>query len=157
MFKSEREAAAWLSGIIDGEGSVSMRPVRGSRSFVREIRVTNTDEKLLAGVTAALDLLGVAWIRYDRSERERLGTKPIFDIVVSRKANLERLAATLTLRSAKADQLDHMLGSWIRPGVPPEGELRAMVATEGDAAIARRFGVTPGAVWSWRRKYGIVR
>ncbi len=157
FFRTERDAAMWLSGIIDGEGSISKRKVKNSRGFVREVRITNTDELLLSRVTEALDLLDVPWTRYDRSERERLGSKPIFDIVVSRKTTLELLASKLSLGGEKAAQLDAMLASYIRPGVPPEDELRTMVAASSDVEIAARFNVTPGAVWSWRKKYGITR
>lgn len=159
MFKSKALAAEYLSGIIDGEGSISSRRVKKSTSgAVREVRITNTDPELLDAVREGLDMLGVVHATYDRSERERLGSKPIFDIVVSRKANLELLASQITLRSYKARQLREMLGAYVRPGVPPEAQLRIWVeAGQSDKTIAKHKGVTPGAVWAWRKKYGIER
>lgn len=158
MFRSKGQAAAWLAGIIDGEGSVAMRSVKGTQGFAREVRITNTSERLLDAVREALDLLGVPHTTYDRSERERLGSKPIFDLVVSRKENLELLLRVLPLRSEKADQLKASVESYIRPGKPPREELLALVeAGLSDKQIAEKYGVTPGAPWYWRKSYGIVR
>jgi hypothetical protein len=160
VFKSKAEAAGYLAGLIDGEGTVSARKTRSQtgEGFVRDVRITNTDPALLDAARAALDLLGVEHYTHDRSERECLGTKPIFEIIISRKANLESLASQITLRSVKAERLRALLDSYVRPGVPPEAELRSWVeAGESDALIAKRFNVTPGAVWGWRKKYGVVR
>lgn len=158
LFKTKTEAAAWLAGIIDGEGHIGFRKAtsRSPRGMVREVRITNTDRSLLIAVHEALDLLGVERAEYDRSERERLGSKPIFDIVITRKANLELLASQITLRSAKAVQLQAMLGSYIRGHKPSRDVLAGLVA-EGltDAKIGERYGVTSGAVWFWRKGYGL--
>jgi hypothetical protein len=159
VFRGKAVAAAWLSGIIDGEGHVSGRSIHSAdrpRGRIREVRITNTDRMILAAVEEALTLLGVEFAVYDRSDRARLGNKPIFDIVISRKENLERLAAALTLRSAKAERLNEILGSYIRAKRPQQAEFEALVASGlTDTAIARRYDVTPGAVWHWRRAYGL--
>lgn len=155
MFKSTGEASAWLAGIIDGEGSVQDQKQKG-RSHVRSVRIVNTDERLLASVEDALARLGVSFKRYDRSERARLGRKPIFDIVVSGRPNL-LLLADLPFQSAKGDKLRHALNSYVRLRCPARDELVALVAAKSDAAIAASFGVTAGAVWAWRQKLGIAR
>ena len=157
MFRSKTEAAAWLSGIIDGEGHVSRRKAsHGARGLVREVRITNTDMAILDAARAALDLLGVEHVTYDRSDRERLGSKPIFDIVISRKANLEHLASQITLHSMKGAQMEEMIGSYLRGNRPSKEDLDALVATGmSDRRIGEKFGVTAGAVWFWRRDYAL--
>lgn len=155
MFKSKAEARGWLAGIIDGEGSVQEQRVVG-RSHVRTVRIVNTDLSLLAAVEEALELLGITFKRYDRSERARLGKKPIFDIVIGGRPNLLRVAA-LPLQSEKKTKLEHAVGSYVRLRCPEPDVLRQLVAKESDSAIARRFGVTAGAVWFWRQKHAIAR
>jgi hypothetical protein len=159
VFASAEHAAEYLSGIIDGEGNISQRKVYRDgcvSGYVREVRITNTDEALLAAAQAALDLLGVAWVLRDRSERERLGTKPIFDIIVSRRENLERLAQALTLRSVKGERLARMLASYTGYGQRPQREEFERVLREsGQRGAAEHFGVSQGTIYNWRKHFGI--
>lgn len=158
MFKNQDQAVGWLAGIIDGEGSVSMRPNRniGSQSFTREVRITNTDVGMLVAAEHVLRDLGVDFKRYDRSDRERLGNKPIYDISITGKENLDKLHEVLPLMTTKKHVLHQAVTSYVRKNRPPQDELEQHVAAGlSDAQIAERYGVTAGAVWFWRKHYGI--
>lgn len=159
MFPSNEAAAWYLAGLFDGEGHISKRAIKGkARGFTRDARITNTDPDLLDAAEAALTRLGIAFTRHDRSERDRLGTKPIFDIIVSHKDNLDLLLDLIPMQTSKLESLKESVGSYVRKNRPPEEDLRKLV--EGgwsDAVIGETYGVTGGAVWFWRRHYGIER
>jgi intein/homing endonuclease len=155
VFRNRSEARGWLAGVIDSEGSVSMRPLKG-RGFVRDVRVTNTDGALLDRVAEVLDSMGVSYTVYDRSDRARLGSKPISDLVVTGKSNLEKLLV-LSLVTEKGDKLREALDSYIRLRKPPMAELAEMMTTMSDREIGVRYGVTKGAVQQWRVGYGLKR
>lgn len=164
MFPDEDAARWWLAGIIDGEGSVGQRKHKGKKQgFTREVRITNTDESIIAASKAALDLLGVTYKLYERRDRaERanvFGTKPLFDIVISNKEGMDVILDRVPLRCEyKAEKLKTAVGSYVRKNRPPQHELEAHIAAGlSDAKIAAVYGVTAGAVWFWRKHYGIER
>lgn len=154
MFQTKEQARFYLAGVIDGEGHISQRKHKSKEhGYTREVRITNTDEGLLSASRAALDMLGVKHRTYDRSERARLGTKPIFDIVVWGKENLELLVEHVPLQTEKGDKLKAVVGSYMRKNRPPDETLRTLFLTDmTDKKIAERYGVTPGAVWFWRKR-----
>ena len=164
MFESTDEARGYLAGIIDGEGSVTMRPQtkRGMHSFTRDLRITNTESSIIEAAKAALDLLGIEYKVYTRTDRagrsDVFGTKPLHDIVVMKKESLDRIRNVVNLRcDYKRDQLAAMAGTYKRKNRPPQAELETHLAAGlSDAKIAAIYGVTPGAVWFWRQRYGLA-
>jgi hypothetical protein len=108
MFRSKREAAAWLGGIIDGEGSI------WQSGGGREVQIVNTDEALLAGVYEACDQLDYPYRVYERSDRRRFGQKRIWEVHIGQREVLERLASEVVLRGEKAAKLQAMVKSYPR-------------------------------------------
>lgn len=158
MFKDDVAAYSWLAGIIDAEGHVSQRPVKGSNGFQRSVEIVNTDGDILGAVREAYDRFGIKYAQYDRSNRKRLGSKPIFSIVVTGKENLERLLEVLPDFCLKKERLREIVGSYVRKNRPSAVVLQGLVdAGHSDSDIGTVYGVTPAAVWHWRKHYGIER
>ncbi len=136
-FRDPQHAADWLSGIVDGEGSVYAGPGRRRRL----VKVVNTDLALIEATEAALDLLGVAH-RRNVARYANGRWKPLYSVAVGTRDGIERLAAVLTLASPeKADRLALLPSLWTRVRLDPN-ELRRL-SDEGAtlAELASRFGV----------------
>lgn len=161
----DRDAARWyLAALIDGEGHVGQRKHKGKKQgFTRDVRVTNTDESIVSAAQDAMTMLGIqhhTYLRADRAEREDVfGSKPLYDVVVSHKNGLDIILAEVPLQCAyKREALQTAVGSYVRKNRPPQHELEAHLAAGlSDAKIAAIYGVTAGAVWFWRKHYGIER
>jgi len=161
----DRDAARWyLAALIDGEGHVGKRKHKGKKQgFTREVRITNTDASIVRAAEEALTVLGVAFKTYtrsDRAERENVfGSKPLHDVVVSHKDGMDVILAEVPLQCEyKLERLKESLGSYVRKNRPSQAELEAHLADGlSDAKIAAVYGVTAGAVWFWRKHYGLER
>jgi hypothetical protein len=99
---------AYLAGIIDGEGHVSV--VRRGTYFVPCVRVANTNETLIGAVKDILDDLEVGYCvsYYDRSERKN--AKPSWTVCVEARARVPKLLnAVLPYLIAKLPQAEMVL------------------------------------------------
>lgn len=110
-------AAAYLAGIIEGEGSISVPP----RS--RSVRITNCDAAIIDAVCQALDALNVTWGKTWRAPHSRSNYASC-EISVYGRANLARLRRCLTLHGKKNDLLTEA-ASYVRPA-PPLDEIRRL-------------------------------
>ena len=83
---------AWLAGIIDGEGCISL--FRRSTYYVPSVKIANTNEKLINRCKEILDSAGIEYsVRYsDRGERKN--AKPAWEICLESRP---RVVAILTL------------------------------------------------------------
>lgn len=83
---------AWLAGIIDGEGCISL--FKRSTYFVPSVKVANTNEKLINKCKEILSAANVEYcIRYsDRGERKN--AKPAWELVMESRP---RVVAVLEL------------------------------------------------------------
>lgn len=159
MFSSKEEAATFLGAIIDGEGSVGFRSVKGTRGFARDVRITNTDHGLLDHCVEACRMLGIECSVYDRSSRSRLGTKPISDLVIVGRENLLRLREVVKLRSqVKEEKLDSLLSSYIRKHSKPTRDVLGEMLGSGmtHAQIATTLGTAKSNVAFWISGYGLA-
>jgi hypothetical protein len=152
---SVKEAAMYLSAMIDGEGSVSSGVV-GSVTNIRITCCTNTDEDVLDATTECLDVLGVPWQRYDGSPRPPW--KPCSHIVVHGRQNIIRLATHLNLRSAhKRDRIHAALTASAKTR-PTHEHLRQLFESGLSLEkIAAQFGVSQSSVSRWFLGSGFVR
>lgn len=83
---------AWLAGIIDGEGCISL--FRRSTYYVPSVKIANTNEKLINRCKEILEEVGIEYyIRYsDRGERKN--AKPAWELVLESRP---RVVAVLEL------------------------------------------------------------
>ena len=95
LSQEEIAAAAYLAGMIDGEGHVSKGLPRGNR----RVEIVNTDPDLLAAAGDCCNLLGIEWRVGWRTYAR--GTKPCGSLVITGRRNLELLAEHVPLRSTK--------------------------------------------------------
>jgi len=163
-FPSDEAAAWYLAAVLDTVGHVTSRPGKDSsglsRGVNRDVRITNTNERLLAATETALTRFGITFTRYERPGPQPRGpdSKPVFDIIITHKDNFDRLLARVPMQTDKRDKLAGMVGSYVRKKKPPREELeKHLRAGMTNADIARMYGVTQAAVWLWCKRYGIDR
>lgn len=104
---------AWLAGIIDGEGSISLnrirvKDLRGNYWHARfTVRVANTDSAMLNEVMAIADLLGIKYFcstyRMNPRTREKPCPGVVFTAKSSVKATLEAIFPYLITKRARAE------------------------------------------------------
>lgn len=116
MFPNLEAAAHYLAALIDGEGCVRFGQTTLSRH--RYVVITNTERALIDAAEAALEALGIGYttrFREDRAERENvLGNRPLWDVTVSRRDELERLHELVPLRHPeKAAKLKAIVESYM--------------------------------------------
>lgn len=161
MFKSKEQAAAYLSGVIDGEGSVTITrpqgPNRAGRGF--SITVWNTDLDLLRASEEAMRLLGASPKLYERKRKKEgyLGHKRSYYLRVGTRRDIEALAPHLTLyveaKRARVEQaLQHYSSSpWTPQYQWPTEELRALADTHTNKQLAQHFDVSASTIDRWKR------
>lgn len=106
---NEEQAKAYLSAMIDGEGCVSPRDFR--------VRIGNTEMSIVEAIEECCDILGIEYKRHENGPRPgSFGTKTVYEILISRRYNLEILQKAVSLRSeSKREKLDQMMDSY-KPG-----------------------------------------
>ena len=105
---------AWLAGIIDGEGCISL--FRRHTYYVPSVKVANTNEKLINRCKEILDEAGIEYyIRYsDRGERKN--AKPAWEITLeSRPRVIAVLELVLPYLVSKDEQAKLVL-DWCSKG-----------------------------------------
>lgn len=160
----QREAAAYVAGMIDGEGSVSVALTglhAGARYGKRSVRICNTDRDLIDACAEALDLLD---IRYRiNGWQPRAGHRYAWEIAISRRPELERILAVVPIRSArKRERLGEAVASYCYRASerePAEAELRSLYLDErlSMRQIGERCGVSVVTVQRWLGRIGVAR
>lgn len=95
MFDTREEAAGYLAALIDGEGSVYAQKHR------RLIQVYNSEEPIIRACLAACKLLGIEARASVREHASVMSTVPMWTVSIYGRANLERVASVLHLRSKR--------------------------------------------------------
>lgn len=106
--------AAWLAGIIDGEGCISL--FRRSTYYVPAVKISNTNEKLINKCKQILDDADIQYcVRYsDRGERKN--AKPAWELTLeSRPRVIAVLNLVLPYLVAKTEQAELVL-DWCSEG-----------------------------------------
>jgi hypothetical protein len=150
VFTSQAEALGYLAGVIDGEGSI------WNSGNGRGICIVNTDAGLLDAVDEACDMLGIRTRRYERSERARLGRKPIWDLWITGRDALALLAEQLPLRTAKAAKLRAIVSSY-RPLPRYDDARRLYDSGQSIGQVAAALGVPWSTAQLWIKRTGPLR
>ena len=103
------EARWYLAGVVDGEGHVAY-PKASFGYQGRYIEIVNTDPAIIEACEVACSILG-----YNFSTRGPLlnsNKKPIWSLVISRRATLMKAGEELPLQSAKFKQMIDLLASY---------------------------------------------
>src|SRR5208282_1986398 len=79
------EAAAYLAGLIDGEGTVT---VPGKTHRLRRVSIANTDTAILTAAEQCCEILGIKCTRYARKGRPTHWS-PAWDVVIYGRMNLD--------------------------------------------------------------------
>jgi len=91
-FRSQEFAAGWLSGMIDGEGSVYIGPGRG-----RYVKIASTDHNLVDATIEALAMFDIdARVQVTRHDHERWAD--LYNVVVERRELVHRLRDVVDLQ-----------------------------------------------------------
>lgn len=154
MFNLE-QAAAYLAGMIDGEGWIG--EPKGLHN--RAIRIANTDPDLIAAIQEACDVLGVTYTTH-AYKGARENWSPGWFLDISGRENLTRVHQLVPIRSAKKwDRLARTLTSYRMPLPLERATLEALYVGEGLAMpeVAQRLGVSLKRVRLAMVRHGIER
>ena len=142
------DAASYLAGIVDGEGTISVRPGR--------VRIGNTDEDIIRATRKALDDLGI-YFREGLYKRGR--HKPCWEIVVSRHAELRRFRDLVPIQAeTKRQRLDAAIEGYAYRQRPSPDELRDLYERDGRsiAQVGAALGTSTATAHAWLRAAGVV-
>ena len=143
--------AGWLRGFADGEGCVNGH-TQGTRSIV----ITNTELVLLETAQMYLAALGI---------RSRIGLRnaPLkahwlqaWSLAVFGYQNLRRWHDLIGFASAlKQERLTRVLARYKKGRLPQQEIVDAYCKGDSTLALAKRYGVTHGAIEYMLKKRGI--
>lgn len=118
MFQNRELAAAYLGGLIDGEGCVYFR--RQGTSAVRAVTIVNTDKSIVHACQRAYDALGIYYTVGSLNCRARKdqGLKPGWRIRVHAQRGFLSIYREIPIQSeAKQRKLKQVLKSFKRPKI----------------------------------------
>lgn len=111
---SDQEAAAYLAGLIDGEGCVSLCELKnGSQAGAlrRVITIGMTDREIIDLAADLFDQLGIGYSRHDKARPGKL--RHVWVISIHARIDLERAAELIPIRhSSKREKLQAILNSY---------------------------------------------
>ena len=130
--------AAYLAGLIDGEGTISLTRRHRNENRQLEISISNTDKQLLNFV---LKTVGAGRIARKRVTKE-IHT-PSATYLVSNRQALDFLAQmTPYLHTYKLKRAELVLDEYIRL-TPRNGKYTALIKSERDAFVDKFLSITP--------------
>lgn len=157
MTFNPEQAAAYLAGMIDGEGNLGEYGRRPGAN--RHIRITNCDYGLIEACAHCCNVLGVT---YRIREKTRTNPKPnwsqAWELIISGKENIRTVAALVPLQAPKKSRALQELAASFHDPVTTKEELERMYNEEHMSykQIADRLGI--GSLATVRRlflTYGI--
>ncbi len=160
---TKAEAAAYLAGMIDGEGTITLCYSTNVHPL-RRIAISGTETDILEGCVRACEVLGIYSRIYRRTEPSRpLHWAQGWDVVIYGRDNFERIAGSVPLQSGrKRAKLDELLATYKtakpyrrRNQLPTDDLIRRYEAGESNAVIARAYGVSESTVDRWKKLAGI--
>jgi hypothetical protein len=114
-FADREYAAAYLAGMIDGEGTV---PRASKRSNKVEIRIVNTDPTLILACRACCETLELRYriARLNSPSKRKPHLQPIWSFSISSRSSLQRVADQVPILAAhKRKNLQDALKTFKRP------------------------------------------
>lgn len=147
---NKAQAAAYLAGMIDGEGHVSIRRNRS-------VSVSNTDWELIEAVVECCELLGL------HQTVQKLATrpprKPGWQVMITGKESLSVIEEIVPLHcSRKRTALAEAIATYKYKKRPPQEWLEQKYLVEGLTLqqVAEAWGVKNSvSAWCWMDFYGI--
>lgn len=114
---------AWLAGIIDGEGSITMGFYKARGVYGPAVSIVNTDQSILDECLRILGVLGCSSTVH-RRKINHLGTRPVTQIVVANHASVMRLLEIVHpyLRSEKKRVRGKAMLEFVQSRLPKSSE-----------------------------------
>jgi hypothetical protein len=154
---SRKEAAAYLAGLLDGEGSVVYgRWGPKNKKQYRVVLLVNTDPTIVKAAEEAARILGYAFVT--RSRESGPGRKRKYEVIVYRAEHIRRIGEELPIRAAhKKATLLEMIASFRTSKRPPEALLRRLYLKERLPVdeIWRKLGMSRPTLYRYLNYYGI--
>ncbi len=175
MFQSEREAAGYLAGMIDGEGTVACKRYKlgqykgkNVQSKVghywvwnRHIRIINTDYEIIEAILECCEKLAIhaSCNEVKSPSHKRYGYRRAWTVTIGSRDGLTKVMELVPVRcQRKADRIRLALTTFKNTKRPSIEVLRSMYIdrTMSCREIARATGAkTSNTVRYWLEKYGI--
>jgi hypothetical protein len=152
-FPSRDYALGWLAGMIDGEGTVSTRPLRQ-----RHVKIGSTDQELVDALIEVLDMLEVSY-RLEVRQYDNPKWRTMTNVIVGHREGIETLAETMRLRHRlKEEKLRGLPATYTSTRLSRD-ELVSLYVEQGlsQAETARRMGVPTGYVRNALVRHGLLR
>lgn len=96
---------AWLSGIIDGEGSLTMSYTKEKKAYTPSLTIANTNELMISVIVDILNKLGCSFY-INKKTQGHLGSKDVWYIQIRRfetlKVLLEKVIPYMVSKQAQA-------------------------------------------------------
>lgn len=150
-YASKAQAAAYLAGMIDGEGTI------GQYNANRKVAISNTDYALIEACAEACDVLGIKYAIYPRNHPQPR-CKAGWDLTIrGGRRSYEVLLRDVPIRSPnKRARLAAMLETYRRTRRPPRVDLEAdYLAGMSYADLGRKYNCQISTIQGWMRQLGI--
>ena len=156
-FKSKEEAAAYLAGIIDGEGTIGRYGKDGIQS--RRVSICGTESDIMSAVGEALTVLELPYSVSYAEYPPELGWASRIDIYIrGGRKSFQRLYEVVPIQSARKKRLlEDLLQSY-----RPERKSKEWLNTEyiqkerSLSSIAEECNVSPATIRNWLHSSGIT-
>lgn len=152
------ETAAWIAGMIDGEGHISMRR---RRTIDRVVRIANTDLELISAVVDGLTDIGItSTVLEMKRTTDDPNRRTCWEVNIYGRQNFRLLYDLVPIQSSrKLDALREIVNSYVFPLRPTEGVLRELYEEREMTIkeVAQELSLPPGTVYNWIVKRGIER
>ncbi len=158
MFESNEEAFAYLSGLIDGEGSV--RLYRTKTGAAGRINIYNSEIELIKAAEEAFWRLGIEpTVKLRKPDPSRLGKKDQYILTVGKRSDIAKASKVLTLyHPQKKKNMNEILehyqsvqGRWTPRDEWPLAEL-SKVSNLPQRELATKFGVSQSTIQRWLKE-----
>ena len=145
---TEEQAAAYLAGIIDGEGHV--------HNYNKAISIGNTDYEIVEAFEQCCAILGLYCKTYPREPK---GNRKLYwEVHIRGRESLERVAEIVPIQvERKRTRLKEQIASYKYAARPSREWLYEKYVVEGltGPEVAELAGTSYGPVYKWLRQYGI--
>lgn len=119
------------------------------------MRITNTNEGVIAAAVECCAVLGIGcYVR----PRERSARLKLYDVVISRRENIQRLASVVRLRHEEKRRKLEEAAATYRPERPSREALQALYEEHGSQrAVAKALDIPVSTAQLWLREREVVR
>lgn len=156
---SKKEAASYLAGIFDGEGSMRVRESRHAGSHCLQVCV-NTEWSIIESTSECLEVLGIPHaIRVKTRSKSKPHWKKAWEINIWKNAHIEKFFSLVPVRSsAKRAKFEEFRAVPRHKGAPPYEVLHELYVKrrKSYAQIMKALGArSTGTVHRWLAVRGI--